>query len=146
MWTLRSEANAARAEFEGSMWQSITDFFYVITDLSFYNGFMVFCTVAFAFALVRLVLDSTFMAVMFTPAMALFALASNYLFHVFFLGPFADKHSNIVIASAVGVVIAVLFMMLATRSVMNMSDRRRRKLSARLSNAVHLKATGEPST
>jgi hypothetical protein len=123
---------------EGTMWNTIADAYDLITQVSFYTGFMVFSTVALAFLLVRLVLDSTVMAVLYLPAMAICALASNYLFHAYFLGPLADKHSNIVIASTVGVIIAIFCMMLATRGVMGLSDRRRRKLSSKLAGAVRL--------
>jgi hypothetical protein len=107
--------------------------------VTFYQGAIIFGTVLTAFIMTKLVTDSILLAVLFTPAMAFGALAANYLFHSYYLGPLADKDSNVVIASAVGVVAAILFMMLATRCAMNMSEQRRKRLSARLAGAVHLK-------
>ena len=66
------------------------------------------------------------------------ALAANYLFVEYYIAPTPDKNSNVVIASAMGVLAAMVCMLLATRGVVGLGDRRRKKLSSRLAGTVGL--------
>lgn len=123
------------------MWQTIFEALQKLGDVNTFTVVVVIGLVAIANWLIKFLTDSTGFAILFTPAMLLGALAVNYLFFEYYITPTQDKNSNIVIASSVGVLAAMFFMLLATRAVVAMSDRRRKKVSSRLAGTVGL----EPS-
>ena len=120
------------------MWESIIEALQKLGDVNTFTVIVVIGLVAIANWLIKLLTDSTGFAILFTPAMILGALAANYLFFEFYLMPTQDKNSNIVIASALGVLAAMAFMLLATRAVVGMSDSHRKKVSSRLAGTVGL--------
>ncbi|MGL4396121.1 MAG: hypothetical protein ACRCS9_06250 [Hyphomicrobium sp.] len=83
------------------------------------------------FLLIRMNLGSTVLAAIFTPAITIGALAANYVFQEHFIHPLHDKNSNVVLASAVGVVVALLLMMVAAKLVAMMSEARIGRLQIR---------------
>ncbi len=125
------------------MWESIIEALQKLGDVNTFTVVVVIGLVALANWLIKLLTDSTGFAILFTPAMIIGALAANYVFFEYYLTPTQDKNSNIVIASALGVLAAMIFMLLATCAVVAMSDSRRKKVSARLAGTVGL-ATSRP--
>ena len=124
------------------MWESLLEAVQKLGDVNTFTVVVVIGLVAIANWLIKLLTDSTGFAILFTPAMIVGALAVNYLFVEFYITPTPDKNSNVVIASAMGVLAAMLFMLLATRGVVGLGDRRRKKLSSRLAGSVGLEKTG----
>jgi hypothetical protein len=122
------------------MWESIIEALQKLGDVNTFTVVVVIGLVAIANWLIKLLTDSTGFAILFTPAMIFGALAANYLFFEYYITPTQDKNSNIVIASAMGVLAAMVFMLLATRAVVGMSDRRRKKVSSSLAGTVGLHA------
>lgn len=120
------------------MWESIIEALQKLGDVSTFTVVVVIGLVAIANWLIKLLTDSTGIAILFTPAMIFGALAANYLFFEYYVTPTGDKNSNIVIASALGVLTAMLFMLLATRAIVGMSDSRRKKVSSRLAGTAGL--------
>lgn len=127
------------------MWESLLEALQKLGDVNTFTAVVVIGLVALANWLIKLLTDSTGFAILFTPAMIVGALAVNYLFVEFYITPTPDKNSNVVIASAMGVLAAMLFMLLATRGVVGLGDRRRKKLSSRLAGTVGLDRTGPGS-
>ena len=111
-------------------------------DVNTFTVVVVIGLVAIANWLIKFLTDSTGFAILFTPAMIVGALAANYVFVEYYIAPTPDKNSNIVIASSMGVLVAMLFMLLATRAVVGLGDRRRKKLSSRLAGTVGLEKAG----
>ena len=120
------------------MWESIIEALQKLGDVNTFTVVVVIGLVALANWLIKLLTDSTGFAILFTPAMIIGALAANYVFFEYYLTPTQDKNSNIVIASALGVLAAMIFMLLATCAVVAISDSRRKKVSARLAGTVGL--------
>ena len=127
------------------MWESLLEALQKLGDVNTFTAVVVIGLVALANWLIKLLTDSTGFAILFTPAMIVGALAVNYLFVEFYITPTPDKNSNVVIASAMGVLAAMLFMLLATRGVVGLGDRRRKKLSSKLAGTVGLDRTGPGS-
>ncbi len=120
------------------MWETIFEALQKLGDVNTFTVVVVIGLVAIANWLIKLLTDSTAIAILFTPAMIIGALAANYLFVEYYVMPTQDKNSNVVIASALGVLIAMIFMLLATRGVVALSDRNRKKVSSRLAGTVGL--------
>ena len=120
------------------MWETIFEALQKLGDVNTFTVVVVIGLVAIANWLIKLLTDSTGFAILFTPAMIIGALAANYLFVEYYVMPTQDKNSNVVIASALGVLIAMIFMLLATRGVVALSDRNRKKVSSRLAGSVGL--------
>lgn len=120
------------------MWETIIEALQKLGDVNTFTVVVVIGLVAIANWLIKLLTDSTGFAILFTPAMIIGALAANYLFVEYYVMPTQDKNSNVVIASALGVLIAMIFMLLATRGVVALSDRNRKKVSSRLAGTVGL--------
>ena len=124
------------------MWESLLEALQKLGDVNTFTVVVVIGLVAIANWFIKLLTDSTGFAILFTPAMIVGALAANYLFVEYYITPTADKNSNVVIASSMGVLAAMLFMLLATRGVVRLGDRRRKKLSSRLAGTVGLQKPG----
>lgn len=124
------------------MWESFLEALQKLGDVNTFTVVVVIGLVAIANWLIKLLTDSTGFAILFTPAMIVGALAANYLFVEYYIAPTPDKNSNVVIASAMGVLAAMLFMLLATRGVVELGDRRRKKLSSRLAGTIGLEKSG----
>ncbi len=122
------------------MWETIFEALQKLGDVNTFTVVAVIGLVAIANWLIKLLTDSTGFAILFTPAMIIGALAANYLFVEYYVMPTQDKNSNVVIASALGVLIAMIFMLLATRGVVALSDRNRKKVSSRLAGSVGLES------
>lgn len=108
----------------------------VITNLiaiDEYTQIVVFCSVVTALWLVRSMTESTALTVLFAPAILFGALAANYLFRVNFIAPTIDKDTNVVVASAVGVLLALTLMLIASRIAILMTER---KSSARANQYI----------
>jgi uncharacterized membrane protein len=91
-----------------------------------YTQVVVICSVIAALWLVRTTTQSTALTIIFSPAILFGALAANYLFRVHFVVAAHDKDTNVVVASAVGVVMALVLMLMASWIAISMSERRRR--------------------
>lgn len=98
-----------------------------MTQVDQYTMTVVVLLVATVFCLIRTVLDSFLMAVVFTPVMLVGGLAANFLFRTFYVPTTTDKDTEVVIASAVGVLAALVLMLLATWLTILMSDYRSRR-------------------
>ena len=86
-----------------------------MTLLDEYTFAVVVCMVVAAFSIIRGMTGSTVFALLYTPIMAFGALASNYLFRMNFFVVVHDKDSNVIAASATGVLAALILMLVATR-------------------------------
>ena len=91
-----------------------------------YTRMVVFCTVVTALWLVRTMTESTALTVLFSPAILFGALAANYLFRINFVVASGDKDTDVVVASAIGVLLALILMLLASRIAIAMGERRSR--------------------
>lgn len=120
------------------MWATIIEALQKLGDVNTFTIVVVIGLVAIANWLIKLLTDSTGFAILFTPAMIFGALAVNYLFFEYYVTPTQDKNSNIVVASALGVLAAMVFMLLATRAVVALSDTRRKSISTKLADTAGL--------
>lgn len=102
------------------------DIIYALSTLDQFTlvaaGFFVFI----AFWLIRELVNSTALAVISAPVLMVGALAANYLFHTHFLMPVDDKDTNVVIASAVGVLTALVLLLVSIWITVLMSEHRTR--------------------
>lgn len=103
------------------------DFLWKMTQVDDYTLTVVVLLVVAVFCMIRSMLDSFKLAVIFTPLLFFGGLAANYLFRVFYIPTSADKDTAVVIASAVGVLIAMILMLLAVWMAVLMSERRSKK-------------------
>jgi hypothetical protein len=109
------------------------DMFYAILALDHYTVVVAFCFVTVAFWLIREIMDSFMFAALTAPVLLVGALFANYIFGTYFIAPVNDKDTNVVIASAVGVVVALMLVLTAIWISVLMSERgskRRRPLPA----------------
>jgi len=107
------------------------DILWKITQVDQYTITVVLSLVAIVFCLIRVMLDSFTLAVIFTPILLFGGLAANYLFRVFYVSSIADKDTEVVIASAVGILAAMVLMLIALWLSMVMSDHRSRRRKPR---------------
>ncbi len=103
------------------------DILWKIMQVDQYTITVVLCLVAIVFCLIRVMLDSFTLAVIFTPILLFGGLAANYLFRVFYVSSIADKDTEVVIASAVGILAAMVLMLVALWMSILMSDHRSRR-------------------
>ncbi len=99
----------------------------VIFALSNLDQFAVTAAVTFvilAFVLIREIVHSTTLAVVSAPVLLIGGLAANYLFHHNFVVATHDKDTNVVIASAVGVLTALVLLLLSIWISVLMSEHR----------------------
>ena len=97
-----------------------------MTLLDEYTFTVVVCMVVAAFCIIRGMTGSTVLALLYTPIMAFGALASNYLFRMNFYIVVRDNDSNVIAASATGVLAALILMLLATRIAIYIDGRKPR--------------------
>jgi predicted membrane-bound spermidine synthase len=83
--------------------------------------------VGIAFWFIREMTESFVLAAFCTPMMVAGALAANYLFRVNFVVAVQDKDSNVVIASAAGVICALVLVLVSLWISVLMSERRSEK-------------------
>lgn len=104
------------------------DFIYKLTAvLSQFEQYTIWVAIFFvtmAFVLIREIVQSTGLALFSAPILMFGALAANYLFTANFLIVTHDKDTNVVVASAVGVVVALTLLLLAIWISVLMSERR----------------------
>jgi uncharacterized membrane protein len=100
------------------------DVFYALAAMDQFSVVVSVSFVLVAFWLIRLFTNSTALAVISSPVLLVGGLAANYLFHARFVMPVDDKDTNVVIASAVGVVIALVLLLLSIWISVMMSERR----------------------
>ncbi len=105
----------------------MTDIASAIITVDDYTFFATLCCVSIAIWLIREMVQSTFMAIACTPFLLMGAFGANYLFRINFVTAVQDKDSNVVIASAVGVIIALLFLLISIWISVSMSERRSQK-------------------
>ena len=91
-----------------------------------YTRWVVFCAVVAALWIVKTMTESTALAVIFSPAILFGALAANYLFRINFVVASGDKDTDVVVASAIGVLLALVLMLVASRIAITMGERRSR--------------------
>lgn len=99
----------------------------ILADLTAIDTFtfMVLAGLVMAvFGLIRTLFDSTTLAVAFMPVLVLGGLAANYLFRTHFVIATPDKDSNVVVASAFGILIAMILMLCAISISIFMAERR----------------------
>ncbi len=102
-----------------------------MTLLDEYTTIVIVCMVVSAYSIIRTMTYSTALAILYTPVLAFGALAGNYLFRYYYFNAVHDKDSNVVAASATGVMAALLLMLIATRIAMYIAERRRKNLQPR---------------
>ena len=95
-----------------------------LTTVDDYTQIVIFCAVVSALWLLRAMTESTALTVIFSPAILFGARAANYLFRVNFVNASNDKDTNVVVASAVGVLFALILMLLASRIAIFMAERK----------------------
>lgn len=100
------------------------DFLYGLLNLDRYTVIVAMCFVAVAFWLIHGIIGSMTMAVLSAPVLLMSALAANYLFRANYIFPVNDKDTNVVIASAVGVLVALVLLLTALWISVIMSERR----------------------
>jgi len=98
-----------------------------LTHTDEYVFVVVFGLAAVVLSLISSMLQSYTLAVLYAPILVIGGLAANYLFRVFFITTTHDKDSQVVIASAVGILVAMVLLLLATWLSSLMSERRSRK-------------------
>ena len=104
--------------------------FEVIDALSTFNQFTlvtVGVVVCMAIGLIREITDSTGLAFLAAPALFLGGMIANYLFRTRFVIATVDKDANIVIATAVGVVCALVLLLVAIWIGVVLSEHRSKK-------------------
>jgi hypothetical protein len=92
-----------------------------VDDFTF---FATLCCVGIAIGLIREMVDSFFLAFACSPFLLMGAFATNYLFRINFIVTVQDKDSSVVIASAVGVIIALMLVLISIWISVSMSERR----------------------
>lgn len=100
------------------------DILWKMTQVDQYTITVVLALVAVVFSLIRVMFDSFTLAVVFTPILLFGGLAANYLFRVYYISATTDKDTEVVIASAVGILAAMVLMMIAVWMSILMSDYR----------------------
>lgn len=90
--------------------------------LNDYDWVVATAAVAAAAVLIREMLDSAVLATLSIPLMLIGALAFNYLFQTTFISPVDDKDTNVVIASSVGVLVAVCLLLVCLWIISVMSE------------------------
>ena len=103
------------------------DLFYRLTNVDDYAFWVVVLMILAAFALLRSMTQSTFLSLVYTPALAVGALAANYLYRVNYIELSSNRDANVVVASAIGVILALMIMLVATRIAILMHDRKNRE-------------------
>ena len=103
------------------------DLFLRLTNIDDYAFWVVICMVIAAFWFLRSMTQSTFLALVYTPALAVGALAANYLYRINYIELSSDRDANVVVASAIGVILALMIMLVATRIAIFMHDRKNRE-------------------
>ncbi len=106
-----------------------------MTLLDQYTTIVIVCMVVSAYSIIRAMTHSTALAILYTPVLAFGALAGNYLFRISFYNVVRDKDSNVVAASATGVMAALFLMLIASRIAMYISAQKRRKNQSQLTIA-----------
>ena len=91
------------------------DIMYAVSTLDQFSVVVAAFFVVIAFVLIREIVNSTALAVISAPVLMVGGLATNYLFHANFVMPVDDKDTNVVIASAVGVLTALVQMCIRDR-------------------------------
>lgn len=109
----------------------MSDLFEALMTVDEFTVFVTLSCVGIAFWLIREMVDSTALAIVCTPVLLIGALAANYLFRIHFVIAVQDKDSNVVVASAVGVVCALVLVLVSLWISVLMSERlsARRKLA-----------------
>jgi hypothetical protein len=95
-----------------------------VDDFTF---FVAVTFVAIAFWLIREMVDSLPLALLCSPFLLAGALAANYLFRINFVTALQDKDSNVVVASAIGVICALVLLMISIWISVLMSERLSKK-------------------
>ena len=103
------------------------DLFVKMINLDDYAFWVVICMIFTAFWLLRSITKSTFLSLVYTPALAIGALAANYLYRINYIELSSNRDANVVVASAIGVILALMIMLVATRIAIFMHDRKDRE-------------------
>ena len=100
--------------------------YYLLTAMDQFTMICALGAVGLAFWLIRSVIGSTALAVVSAPVLIIGALAANYLFQAHFVIAANDKDTNVVVASAVGVLIAMILMLIGIWVTVIMADIRQK--------------------
>ena len=100
------------------------DVIFALSTLDQFTVTVAVCFVFVAFWLIREIVQSTALAIISAPVLLIGALAANYLFHHNFVVAAHDKDTNVVIASAVGVLIALVLLLVSIWISVLMSEHR----------------------
>jgi hypothetical protein len=100
------------------------DFVWKITTIDYFTGVVVCCMVMTVFFIIRSMTESTFRALFWSPVLGFGALVANYLFRENAYMAVSDKDANIVAASAIGIIVALVLMLVAARIALAMSERK----------------------
>lgn len=103
------------------------DVYFAILAMDRYTVVVAICFVSVAFWLIREIMDSFTFAALTAPVLLVGALFTNYVFSAYFITPVNDKDTNVVIASAVGVVTALILVLLGIWFSVLMSERRSKR-------------------
>lgn len=103
------------------------DFIYSLYALDRYTLTIAVCFVAVAFWLIHEIAGSTSLAVLSAPIMIGGALATNYLFGIYYIFPTTDKDTNVVVACAVGVIAAMVLVLSALAISILLSEARSKR-------------------
>ncbi len=103
------------------------DAFYAIIQTDRYSLVVVSTFAIVAFCLIREIITSTAMAMFSAPVMFLGGLIANHLFRSYSIIAVNDKDTNVVVASAVGILSALILMLLLIWLTVLWSERRSKK-------------------
>ena len=92
-----------------------------------YAFWVVACMIFAAFCMLRSMTKSTVLSLIYTPALVVGALAANYLYRINYIELSSNRDANVVVASAIGVIMALMIMLVATRIAIFMHDRKNRE-------------------
>lgn len=99
---------------------------YAISSLDQFTLVIASLAAVVSFWLMREMTGSTALASIAAPLLLVGALAGNYLFRANFVVATHDKDTNVVVASAVGVLVALVMLLIAIWIMVMMSERRAR--------------------
>ena len=103
---------------------AMLDALYLLVSVDQYTMVCVVGAAAVAFWLIQLLLDSTALACICAPVLLISAFEANYLFKTHFVIAAQDKDSNIVVASALGVLSAMMLILVGIWLGTMMSEKR----------------------
>ena len=109
---------------------TLLEAFWTIVTVDQYTMAIVCTLVAAIVWLMKLILDSTALAILFAPVLLFSGLLANFIFKATGFAQTADKDTNVVIASSVGVFLALVVLLLLVWASVTLSNSKARRSRA----------------